>query len=122
VGLRDWALELLDGIGRIAALLGDEEPDSYMDAIELARRHVEDPSLLPSARVLAELQGGGRSFAEFALAQSLQHREQFLAEPPPDALLARFERDALLSLEQQRVIEAADRISFDEYVSGYFRQ
>ena len=122
VGLRDWALELLDGIGRIAALLGDEEPDSYMDAIELARRHVEDPSLLPSARVLAELQGGGRSFAEFALAQSLQHREQFLAEPLPDALLARFERDALLSLEQQRVIEAADRISFDEYVSGYFRQ
>ena len=121
-GLQAWALELLLGIERVAALLSDEEDGSYADAISIARARVLDPALTPSARVLDALDGGNRSYAEFALAQSRLHREQFLASALPDGVLAGFERDALLSLEQQRVIEAKDSISFEDYVAAYYRQ
>ncbi len=122
VGLQAWALELLDGIERIAAMLRDDEDGSYQAAAAIARARVLDPSITPSARVLDELRGAGHSYADFALAHSRQHRGQFLSESIPDGVLSRFERDALLSLEQQRAIESADTLSFDDYVAAYYRQ
>jgi len=122
VGLREWALELLLGIERVAALLADDEAGSYADALSVARARVLDPALTPSARVLKALGRGERSYSEFALAQSGLHRKEFLAAPLPDGVLSGFERDALLSLEQQRAIEAKDAMSFDDYVAAYYRQ
>jgi len=122
VGLQAWALELLDGIDRVAAFLADGEDGGYQAAVAVARARVKDPSLTPSARVLDALEGGARSYASFALAQSRLHRERFLSESLPDGVLATFERDALLSLDQQRLIESKDTLSFDDYVAAYYTQ
>ena len=121
-GLQQWALELLDGIARVAALLDDGEAGGYIEAEAIARARVLDPSLTPSARVLAALAGGEHSYASFALEQSALHRSRFLSDAIPDGVLSGFERDALLSLDQQRLIEARDTLSFDEYVAAYYRQ
>jgi glutamate--cysteine ligase len=81
-----------------------------------------DPDLTPSARVLAALDGGKHAYADFALEQSRLHRNRFLDDSLPDGVLSGFERDALLSLEQQRLIESRDALSFDDYVAAYYRQ
>jgi glutamate--cysteine ligase len=122
VGLQAWALELLDGIDRIAAMLTDEEDGGYRAAAAQARARVMDPDLTPSARVLAALDGGKHAYADFALEQSRLHRNRFLDDSLPDGVLSGFERDALLSLEQQRLIESRDALSFDDYVAAYYRQ
>ena len=122
MGLQAWALELLDGIDRVAAMLTDEEGGGYTAAAAQARARVMDPDLTPSARVLVALDGGKHSYADFALEQSRLHRDRFLEDSLPDGVLSGFERDALLSLEQQRLIESRDALSFDDYVAAYYRQ
>ncbi|HEV2213213.1 MAG TPA: glutamate--cysteine ligase, partial [Gammaproteobacteria bacterium] len=105
-----------------ALLDGDDAIRPYTRSLEAQRAAVEDADLTPSARVLKDMREHGESFFRFAERMSETHRRRFLAEPLSAAAEARFVAEAAASLQEQAAIEAADRLSFDDYLHQYFSQ
>ncbi|MDJ0699881.1 MAG: glutamate--cysteine ligase, partial [Woeseiaceae bacterium] len=122
VRLSDWASEILDKVGAVAALIDREtESDSYAQAVRRMQARVEDPERTPSARVLAELRDADCGFFELALEVARRHRDYFAKITPMSEVRWRqLEREAADSLRKQADIEAADAISLDEYLQRYF--
>jgi glutamate--cysteine ligase len=124
IELRTWAMELIDSMRGICELLDEGEKQSpYSAALELQQAKVLDPALTPSARSLEELRDSGESFAQFALRMSRLHKGYFLElYPPNEQRLAEFATEAQASLQKQHDIEAADTVTFDQFIANYFRQ
>jgi glutamate--cysteine ligase len=123
VELRTWAMELIDSMRGICELLdqGDEQRP-YRAALDLQESKIHDSELTPSARSLQELRTTGESFAQFALRMSRVHKAYFLdLYPPNEQRLAEFAAEAAQSLQKQAEIEAADRVTFDQFLASYFR-
>ena len=64
----------------------------------------------------------GLPFAKFAGKMSLEHAASFAARPLAPERAREFERLAADSLAEQAAIEAADMLSFEDYLAGYFAQ
>ncbi len=124
VAPQDWGDALLAECEPIAAALDEAHGgEQYGEVLAAARRALRDPSSLPSARVLRETElAHGRSFPEFALAQSRRHRDDLAARPLPAEAVARHAQLAAQSLEEQRRIEAADDVPFETYRRRYLEQ
>ncbi|WBY00974.1 glutamate--cysteine ligase [Ramlibacter tataouinensis] len=121
VALADWARELLEAFAPVAAALDAAHGSSdHADALRAARATVDDPGLLPSARVLdVTRQDYGGSFLAFVRAQSQQIHAKLLALPLSASEQARFEALARRSLQEQHAIEARDTLSFEAYRQQY---
>lgn len=121
VSMHSWATELFDGIQVCAELLdqayGGQE---HQQALAQQRAKLVDVNLTPSAQVLNAMREKSCSFTELALALSRQHADN-LRDPAPE-LVQRYQELATHSIEQQQRIEAADSISFDEYMAAYYTQ
>ncbi|MBS69249.1 MAG: glutamate--cysteine ligase [Pseudomonas sp.] len=118
--LSDWASQLLDEIGQVAALLDRSHADSlHADALAEQRAKVADSSLTPSARVLDELRRNGESFSQFAMRQTLAHADYFRSQAPSAAELAEFEALSRQSLAEQAALEAQQETDFDQFVAAY---
>lgn len=121
--LRDWALSLLDELVTVATVLDDGRPGTpYATAIGNARLAVDDMSRSLSASVLEQMQVRQESFIEFALEQSMLHARQLRARPLPPDREAEFTDAARQSLRDQEAVEAADRLSFEDYLRNYMQQ
>lgn len=122
VPLRAWAEQLCEQMLPVAALC-DDDRGSHTRAVEQQLAAVRDPSLTPSARVLASMRGNGESFFAFALRVSRLHRDYFaaLAQLPPERQ-EQFDSLAHESRQRQAGIEAADTIGFGEFLARYFAQ
>ncbi|MGH8278794.1 MAG: glutamate--cysteine ligase [Gammaproteobacteria bacterium] len=123
VSLRDWAGEVLTRLAGICEVL-DRGSESRAFAASLAARRaaLTDPERLPSARVLADMRSRHESFFEFGARLSREHREFFKTRRLTPGVQAEFARHARESLEKQAQIEAADHLSFDDYLAWYFSQ
>jgi glutamate--cysteine ligase len=121
VPMQAWARELVDSMQGIAEIFDRGDPARpYSAALAVQAAKVDDVSLTPSARMLAELESTGESFFDLALRMSRLHKEYFLALYPPNVeRLAEFRAEAEESLRAQAAIEAADRLSFDQYLAQY---
>ena len=125
VELREWGAQVLAECEPIAQALdsthrGGHEKNAYRDALAAAVTAVEDPALVPSARVLSEIQQShGGSYARFALARSLEHARTLRNEPLSSEVEARFVRLAEESVRKQKEIEAADKVDFETYRQRY---
>jgi len=122
VPLEEWALELIDSMRGLAELLdAGDTARPYTAALEVQEAKVRDVTLTPSALSLRELDENGEGFADYALRMSRVHKAYFMDLYPPDeARLAEFRAEAAASLERQAAVEAADTLSFDEYLARYF--
>ena len=121
--LRNWGGELLNGIERVARLLDRTHGGNhYAQSCASQRAKLLDPTLTPSAQLLADLRREPQPFTDFALRQSQRHAEYFLSRPLAAAETAKFRTMAEQSLAEQRAIEEADSLSFDEYLADYYRQ
>jgi glutamate--cysteine ligase len=123
IELRAWALELIDAMRGICELLdGGHSQKPYTAALELQESKVLDPALTPSARSLEEMRTTGESFAQLAMRMSQVHKAYFLdLYPPNEQRLSEFAQEAEASLVKQQEIEAADNVTFDQYLANYFR-
>ena len=121
VSLVDWGQELLQACEPAARALDQvHETDAHLQALEAARQALQDPSRLPSARVLQSLaRDHGQDYLRFGLAASARHRQHLLALPWSDALQAHFSALGQASWEDQRRIEAADTLPFEIYLRQY---
>jgi glutamate--cysteine ligase len=121
VSLAEWGAELLASFAPVAAVLdGAHRTSDYSDALRGAQALLEQPELLPSARVLAVMkQDFEDSFTAFGCAQSLQTRAKLLALPFGAGLQAKYAAMSEQSLRDQQAIEAADRIPFETFRQQY---
>jgi glutamate--cysteine ligase len=122
VSLRDWALEVVDGMRGVCEFLDHGVPQRpYAEALAAQEAKVRDVSLTPSARTLLEMRTNEESFFEFALRMSQVHKSYFLELfSPTEARQQEFIAEAEASLDEQARIEAADTLTFDEYLAQYF--
>src|SRR6478752_1320980 len=121
VSMTGWAHELLDSMQGIAEIFDRGDPARpFSAALAMQAAKVHEVALTPSARMLAELESTGESFFDLGLRMSRLHKEYFLALYPPNVeRQAEFRAAADESLVAQASVEAADRISFEQYLSEY---
>ncbi len=122
LALADWAGEILDQMQGLCELLdAGDDARPYTTALAMQRAKLADAALLPSVRLLAELEREQVSFFDLALAMSRLHRDYFRDLVPPDeGRLAALRTEADDSLEEQHRVEAADRLPFVDFVAHYF--
>ena len=122
IELRKWATEILAAVHEIAALLDGHDGDhSYRDAVSALQDAVDNPDATLSARIIAELRDTNSSFFEFSLDVARRHRDYFSSLAPLEGRRERVLADeAADSGRRQLEIEAADRITLDEYLQQYF--
>jgi glutamate--cysteine ligase len=119
--LSAWGAEIVAQCGPIAAMLDSVHGTTdYSDALRSAQALLENPDMLPSARVLSAMaRDHGNSFSAFTLAQSQQSKAKLLKLPYAGSLHARMEAVAHQSLEDQAAVEAGDSMPFEQYRQQY---
>jgi len=123
IGLRDWARYVLGSMTGICELLdGDDPSRPYSENLAAQGAAVGDADRTPSARVLRDMLEHGESFFRFGQRLSAVRRRAFLDAPASTEVEARFSALAKSSLDEQTAIEAADRLSFEDYLRRYFSQ
>ncbi len=121
VSLQSWAREVMAGMRPVCEFLDGPEPSGYVQVLDYQLSVVDDAALAPSARLLAELQQAGQSFADYGLAMARTYRDYFRGlardfNTHHDVLA----REAAESLIRQAEIEAADEIPLDVYLKRYY--
>jgi glutamate--cysteine ligase len=121
ITLREWAGELLEEMQAVCELLDlSTTGQPYCLALEAQIRKVKDPELTPSARMLNEMRDRDESFYTFARRMSQIHEHFFRNLPMSEEKQRFFNEVAMKSLEDQRAMEAADEISFEQYLRRYY--
>ncbi|MDH3901049.1 MAG: glutamate--cysteine ligase [Gammaproteobacteria bacterium] len=123
ITLEQWAGELCAAMTGFAELLdAGSGDDLYGQALLAARDTVSDPERTPSARVLADMRAHDEGYFHFAKRMSEQHRDYFKQLEHNAKTLQKIEASVEKSMQDQRHIEAADTLSFDEFLEDYFSQ
>jgi len=121
--VQEWIREIYEEMQPIAEALDQAESgQSYQASLTAVLPVIEDPDRTPSARMLAEMRKNNQSFYHFAMDMCEQHNRYFQQERNPPEQVRFFEEEAKKSLQRQQETEAADDISFEEYLSRYFAQ
>ncbi len=119
--LAEWARDICARVRAVAEFMDPDGSRGYIAAVEAQVRVIDDPDLAPSARLLAELDESGRTFLEFAMTTGREFAAYFQAmDPALNAHWSSFVDESRDSLERQAAIEAADTLSFDQYVANYY--
>jgi len=123
IPLHEWAWEVCEQLRPFAESLdGGADDGPYRQALQEQIEAVRDPERTPSARIIADMCTHREGFFPYTQRISRQHQEYFLGLPQDAAKIQAFDRTAASSLEKQRAIEAADRLSFDEFLRNYLAQ
>jgi glutamate--cysteine ligase len=118
----ELAAEVVAELADVAKVLDAAHgTDAYSRAIAHEAQKLEDPELTYSAIILRELAGNGCSFFEFGRATAARQAEHFRARPLADARAAEFVALAAASHREQAELEAADTLSFPEFLAAWFR-
>ncbi|NNC55098.1 MAG: glutamate--cysteine ligase, partial [Pseudomonadales bacterium] len=120
--LQEWAIAICEGLAPLADLLDAGTGNGYAASVRARLEEVRNPESTPSARILAEMRERQESFFDFALRHSQAYSDDFARQPPDDEITTRFVEMAARSHASQRDIEAADSISFEDYLEQYFAQ
>jgi glutamate--cysteine ligase len=120
VNAGETALELLESLQPLAEQLDGWNGDTtYVQALAEQRHKFEGSWCLPSQQVLDAMVSSGLGHRDWALEMSLQHKQSLLAQPLSDAVQQQYTAFSLESLQQQQQIEAADTLSFADYLRQY---
>jgi glutamate--cysteine ligase len=118
--LSTWANELLGACNDVAKLLDQaNETSDYTAAVASQGAKVNNPNLTPSARSLAQMHDEQIPFFRFAMNQANAISEEFAAAPLTGATMQEMDDIAQTSHDTQREAEAADQVSFDEFLVDY---
>ncbi|MDR0771297.1 MAG: glutamate--cysteine ligase [Burkholderiales bacterium] len=106
---------LLDQVEAVSEFLGE----SYRNSVRKQRSKITDPEATPSARMLREMREHQEPFHALVCRYSKQHAACYRETPLPANVRSEFEAMVETSHQQQRQLEAADRMSFDDYLAHY---
>lgn len=121
--LAGWGLDLLEQVAAVAAQLDAAHGGSaYEESVAAQRAKLDDAALTPSARILQEMGERDLPFFRLAMHYSQQWAAHFRATPLDRETLSRFEAETRESLQAQADIEAADVLSFEQYLAQFYQQ
>lgn len=119
----EWGHAILDDCARTAVALDSiHGGDAASRALAVQRTRLDDPSLTPSAQILASMSRERVPFFRVAMNASQQHADHFRAMPLADGTMERLARESRESLEKQTGIEAADTVDFATYRHQFINQ
>ena len=123
IAMKDWAAELLEDMQHSAALL-DSVDDGSAHGAALAQQvaKLADPGLTPSGRLLSEMQNNNQSFFDLSLALSKQQSDALRNATLDAESVQRFVEASTMSHKKQSETEAADTISFPEFLRNWNAQ
>jgi glutamate--cysteine ligase len=121
VSLSQWGKEILSTCDSIAESLDRALGGAaYQEALANARRCLDHPEAVPSARVLeAMAREHADTFTRFALAKSQAHADRLRSLALPAKAEMRLVHLAAESLAEQMRIEAADTVDFETFRRNY---
>lgn len=121
--LKHWAAELCSALTGFAEVLDAAETGTpYRDALQAQVEAVKDPDRTPSARILKEMRELGVGYFDYARQMSLQHQQYFLELPHDESRFREFSATVQQSIARQQAVEAANEVSFDDFLRDYFAQ
>jgi len=110
----------MHGVCAILDKQGSGDGDKkYSDALQAQIEKVRDNSLLPSSQVIEGMNGTDQSFFNFAMTKSEQHKDYFSNLPVPEKRFDQLTEMAVQSINEQRSLEEADQLPFDQYLANY---
>ena len=95
---------------------------SYAQAVSEIVKRFDNSELTPSAQVLEQMKSQGQGFFDHINTYAKQYRQDFLAQDINQAHFDYLDEQSEASCQRQREIEAADTLSFDQYLAQYFHQ
>ncbi|MGA2654989.1 MAG: glutamate--cysteine ligase [Gammaproteobacteria bacterium] len=120
--LTDWARSIFSELEEIAGFLDKGTFDKrYQHALNHFKEKVEHPELLPSAQMLEDLFQHYDSFSDLGLALSQKNKAYFADKKLSTLEYADLDQVARESIQQQRMIEAQQTGTFEEFLAGYFK-
>lgn len=120
---RQWGSTMLNNMQPLAATLDSlHSTNAFQASLSDQLAKVENPDLTPSARIIADMREKQITFAEFARRQSDHWNTCFANNRLPASERLYFNELAADSLVQQRTIEKADSIPFEQYLQDFYRQ
>ncbi|RMA82183.1 glutamate--cysteine ligase [Umboniibacter marinipuniceus] len=121
--LGEWASATLSELEDVAALLDAAEGGSaYSQAVLAQYSKVTDSNNTLSAQFAKECLTDRRGFAATARIMAKQHHEYWLSQPLSAELHGHYQHLAATSLDAQDKLEAADSMSFDDYLAQFMSQ
>ncbi len=119
--IKDWGNELFDQMEQVAVLLDKAyQCNNYSESLIRERDKINDATKTPSAKIIALLVEKQQSISEYSLAQATKYREQLLNRDYQFYSQQYFIDKAQQSHQEQRDIESADNITFDDFLRQYF--
>lgn len=119
--VRDWGEQIFTEMAEVATLLDAMEDGSpHAEAIAALAPTLQDPSLTPSAQLLARLEQDNVSLNELMLSLAKDQGEQLRHQPMKRARTSLLDQLVETSHQQQQDIEEADLESFDAFLADYF--
>jgi glutamate--cysteine ligase len=123
ISLKQWASELCAAMSGFADTLDAGLADRpYKRALQAQLDAIEDPDCTPSARVLAGMREHNEGYFDYAKRMSLVHQQYFLDLPMETERFRQFSAAVEQSLADQKAMEAADEVGFDQFLQEYFAQ
>lgn len=128
LSIRDWGGEILAKMRVIAEAMDCEKHrPHYVSILERKMEVIKNPSLTPSARIMAILKGEAtgkpKTYHQFITDLSLHHARQSRDLGLTPAELIKVENDAKISLEKEKVLaEQSTQVPFETYLANYFAQ
>lgn len=116
VSMKEWALEILDEMTLIAAILDSKRASRpYMRCLERIREKILNPELTPSAELLTALQVNQTSHQDYIFELSQKHQKAALNTPLSKNERKSFQKKVDESLQQQLRLEVRDEMLLKGY-------
>lgn len=123
IPMRECARHMLENIDKLATRLDQAHGGTrYSDSVQLQLARIEDASLTPSARCLAEMERNGESHVEFIGRQTRQFYQEFVSYDIDKEIEQGLLADAEASHRKQAELEQEKTVSFEEFLADYFKQ
>ncbi|OVE82114.1 glutamate--cysteine ligase [bacterium K02(2017)] len=119
--LKKWAKELFERLELVAEFMDiNLAKPVYQKNMSLFKTMVEDPNETYSGQILRLLKQNKQSFFDLALELTHKHDQTLKRHEFSSKVLGRFEQTAIDSIDDQREIEASDKLTLDEYLKKFF--
>ena len=121
--LSEWGEEIFTELSTVAQLLDTAyKTKNYTAAVSRELLKIKDPSLTPSAKLLAIANESDGNFTEFTLSLAQKYRQTSLTRDYQFYTEQQFIKTASQSHIDQQAIEAADTLSFDDFLTEHFSE
>ncbi|MDB3990711.1 glutamate--cysteine ligase [Gammaproteobacteria bacterium] len=120
ISLRDWAIEILDGMLILAEKIDDDEKN-YTEAVLNAMSKIKDTDALLSSLLLDEISKEKLSYSDFWKSISQKHKRAFLDRSKSENLdWNTLQKESDESELRQRIADNESDVLFEDYLADYF--